>query len=158
MSGNVLQKINFLIDQHVETPYKECPGCKYCKEIERISMESGLWLGGQQKPKIGEGKRRAKQFTKEDLKKYLDAGVPIYEICRRENFAYNTVDRRIKKWFPEYVEKKKRDLMPLERYISFKSKGLTDLEIAESENVSYSQLRYQVKKWKKAGKLTGKAI
>ena len=155
---STLQQINFLIDQHVEIPYKECPGCKYCEEIERISIEAGLWLGSHQKPKIGEGKRRIKEFTKEDLKKYLDAGCSINEICRRENFAYNTIDRRVKMWFPEYIEKKKADLLPFDRFINYKDKGLSNIEIAEREGIPYRKLTYQVKKWKDAGKLSEEAM
>ena len=155
---NTLQKINYLIDQHVDIPYVACPGCKACQEIEEISKASGLWLRDSSNENISKGKKRIKNFTKEQLKQYLDDGLTIKEICAKEKFTYNTVKRKIYKWFPEYYEQKNKDLIKIDRFITLKKKGLSIPKIADLENVSRRKLFYQVRKWKNSGKLTDEAI
>ena len=157
MKTMTITKINDLIDLHPGS-YYECRGCKYCKEIEKVSKENGLWLGDGVSKQIHEGKKRARNFTKEELKPYLDQGLSIREISRREGFHESTVSKKIKQWFPEYIEKKKADVMPFDKYVDLRKQGYSDSEIAKKIDVSYMKLWHQVAKWRKTGKFSEGAI
>ena len=159
---SILVQISDLIAKHdvQDVRFTKCPGCSICDEIKRLRtvLEPEKKTKKKTPKKKKEGVYKSYNITKKQIEKLTSELMTKKEIADSLKVPYYIVDKRIRKWFPDY-EKMKKDALQAKLdsfqeftltykvYTEMKAARIEKQYIAKHFNLSVNTLTYWEDKW-----------
>lgn len=145
---NLNAQINDLIDEHVEIPYMECPGCEKCKGIQDLSKQLERTPEQRYQHILSKGP----EMTTRQVSIMITNGVPKETIVMALGKEVNAdvIYRNLK---PKRSRAKEKAISP-DEYIECRRQHMTHAMISEQYDIDPKTIGMNVRDWLKSGAIS----